>query len=95
MPFREISSGGRPVMSSPLNSDAARGRAQHAGQAVEERALAGAVRADDGADLAALNSKLTLLSAVSPPKRIVSPSVRSTGAASPPRPVSAGEADSS
>jgi hypothetical protein len=30
-------------------------------------------------------------SAVSPPKRIVSPSVRSTGAASPPRPV-AGEA---
>ena len=45
--------GGRPVMSSPLKTMRPAVGRMHAGEAVEERALAGAVRADDGADLAA------------------------------------------
>ena len=36
-----------------VEHDAAAGRPQHAGQAIEERALAGAVRTDDGVHLAA------------------------------------------
>ena len=83
MPCCEMRSGGSPVMSSPSNRMRPDGRPQHAGQAVEEGALARAVRPDDGADLAAARpSKLTLLSAVRPPKRTVRPSVRRIGGAS-------------
>ena len=79
MPRREISFGGSPVMSSPLNRMRPEVGLQHAGQAVEERALAGAVRADDGADLAAPELEIDVVERRQPPKRIVSPSVRSTG----------------
>ena len=50
-----------PVMSSPLNRMRPDGRAQHAGQAVEEGALARAVRPDDGADLAALDLEVDVV----------------------------------
>ena len=61
MPFCEMRSGERPVMFSPLNRMRPAGRAQHAGQAIEERALAGAVRSDDGADLAALDLEIDVV----------------------------------
>ena len=57
MPFCEIRLERQPGDVLAVEDDAARGRAQHAGQAIEERALAGAVRADDGADLAAARSR--------------------------------------
>jgi len=41
-----------------IEDDAAAGRPQHAGQAVEECALARAVRPDDGADFVACNLKI-------------------------------------
>ena len=44
-----------------IEDDAAGGRAQHTGQAIEERALAGAIRADDGADLAALDLEVDVV----------------------------------
>jgi hypothetical protein len=41
-----------------VEDDAAGGRPQHAGQAIEKRALAGAVRSDDGAHLVARNLEI-------------------------------------
>ena len=58
MPFCEMRLGGSPAMSSPLNRMRPDVGPQHAGQAVEEGALARAVRADDGADLAALDLEI-------------------------------------
>ena len=50
--------GGQPGDVLAVEQDAAGGRPQHAGQAIEEGALAGAVRPDDGADLAALDLEI-------------------------------------
>src|SRR5689334_20663711 len=44
-----------------VEQDAARGRTQHAGHAIEEGALARAVWADDGANLAAFDIKVDLV----------------------------------
>ena len=46
MPRRTRWCEGSLVMSSPSRIDAARGRLEHAGQQVDQRRLAGAVRAD-------------------------------------------------
>ena len=50
-PSRGISQGGVPVMSRPSRYDAAGGRLDFAGQQIDERGLAGAVRADHGVQL--------------------------------------------
>jgi hypothetical protein len=44
-----------------VEQDAPRGRTQHAGEAVEECALAGAVRTDDRADLASANFEIDVI----------------------------------
>ena len=59
MPRRQTSSGGSPSMRSPGKCDAPGVRREHAGDQVEQRGLAGAVRADHGEDLAPATSKLT------------------------------------
>ena len=58
MPFCEMRLGGSPVMFSPLKRMRPEVGPHDAGQAVEERALARPVRADDGADLAALHLEI-------------------------------------
>ena len=89
--LREIRLGGSPVMSSPLSR-----MRPEVGRSTPVRQLKNVLLpAPFGPMMARISprwiSKLTLLSAVRPPKRIVRPSVRSTGAVSPPR-LSAGEA---
>ena len=90
MPFCEMPSGGSVVMSSPLN----RMRPEVGCNTPVRQLKKVLLPAPFGPMIARisprLTSKFTLLSAVRPPKRIVSPSVRSTEAVSPPRPVSAG-----
>src|SRR5215467_10856888 len=82
--------GGRPVMSVPLN----RTRPE-VGRSTPVRQLKKVLLpAPFGPMMARISPRftvmLTLLTAASPPKRMVYPSVRSTGAVSPPRPA-AGE----
>ena len=61
MPFCEIAIGRQSGDVVAVEQDAAGGRPQHAGQAIEERALARAVRPDDGADFAALHLEIDLV----------------------------------
>src|SRR5688572_33134027 len=80
MPDREITLGGWPVMSLPLN----RIRPE-VGRSTPVTQLKNVLLPAPFGPITArisprLISKLTLLSAVKPPKRMVSPSVRSTGA---------------
>ena len=91
MPAREIRLGGSPVMSAPLSR-----MRPEVGRSTPVTQLKNVLLpAPFGPMMARISprriSRLTLLSAVSPPKRMVRPSVRSTGAVSPPR-LSAGEA---
>ena len=58
MPLREIRSGDSPGDILAVEQDMPRGGSQHPGQAIEERALAGSVRADNRADLAALDREI-------------------------------------
>ena len=58
MPLLRDAVGRQPGDVLAVEQDAPRGRTQDAGQAIEERALAGAVGADDGADLAALHGEI-------------------------------------
>ena len=58
-PLRLISNGRRPVMSSPLSRIAPGAHREAAGDQVEQRRLAGAVRADDRVALAARRSRAT------------------------------------
>ena len=72
------SCGARRVMSAPSSRMRPRGRAQHAGQQVDERGLAGAVRADQRVARAlSRRSSETLLVATMPPKRLSRPTVSS------------------
>ena len=92
MPFCEMRLGGSPVMSSPLNR-----MRPEVGRSTPVRQLKNVLLpAPFGPMMARISprwtSKLTLLSAVSPPKRMVSPSVRSTAGRAPPRPVGRGGA---
>ena len=59
MPMRQISFGLMPMTTLALEHDLARVRRGEAVQQVEERSLAGAVRADDAEHLASATSKLT------------------------------------
>ena len=61
MPRRQIASGASPSIRSPANAIAPVVGREHAGDHVEQRGLAGAVRTDDGEDLAGATSKLTLV----------------------------------
>ena len=58
MPFCEIALEGRPVMSSPSKKMRPEVGRRHAGKAIEERALARAVRPDDGANFAAVDLEI-------------------------------------
>src|SRR5262245_60535177 len=92
MPFCEIRLGGSPAMSSPFNMIR-----PEVGRSTPVRQLKNVLLpAPFGPMIARISprriSKLTLSSAVSPPKRTVSPSVRNMASGSPPRPVSGGEA---
>ena len=90
MPAREIRFGGNPVMSAPLS----RMRPEVGRSTPVTQLKKVLLPAPFGPMMARISprriSRLTLLSAVRPPKRMVSASVRSTGAVSPPR-LSAGE----
>ena len=69
MPSSAISCGGTSVKRLAVEVDRARGRRVDAADQVEDRGLAGAVGADEREDLALCTSKLTLLTASTPPKR--------------------------
>src|SRR6188508_3233274 len=90
MPAREMRFGGRPVMSEPLS----RMRPDVGRNTPVTQLKKVLLPAPFGPMMARISprrsSKLMLLSAVNPPKRMVRPSVRSTGAVSPPR-LAAGE----
>ena len=58
MPLREIALERQAGDVFAVEYDAAAARPQHAGQAIEKSALAGAVRSDDGADFAARNLEI-------------------------------------
>ena len=60
MPFCEIMLDGKPGDVLAVEYDAPAGRPQHAGQAIEESALARPVRSDDGVDFAALDREIDL-----------------------------------
>ena len=62
-----------------VENDRARRRPQHAGQAIEERALAGAVGADDGADLARGHGEVDVVERGQPAEADGQASVRSSG----------------
>src|SRR5499426_3015232 len=84
MPFWEIRFGGRPVTSSPFRSTR-----PEVGRSTPVRQLKKVLLPAPLGPMTArisprATSKLTPLSAVSPPKRTVSPSVRRAGAESPP-----------
>src|SRR5712691_4400821 len=92
MPFWEIRLEGSPAMFSPLNRIR-----PPVGRRTPVRQLKKVLLpAPFGPMMARISprriSKSTLSSAVRPPKRTVSPSVRKMASASPPRPVSGGEA---
>src|SRR3954447_12728801 len=91
MPAREIRLGGNPVMSEPLS----RMRPEVGRSTPVTQLKKVLLPAPFGPMMARISprrmSRLTLLTAVKPPKRMVRASVRSTGPVSPPRPV-AGEA---
>src|SRR5437899_1862794 len=94
MPFCEMRLGGSPVMSSPLNK-----MRPDEGRNTPVRQLKKVLfPAPFGPMMAQISprsiSKFTLLRAVRPPKRLVRPSVRSTGPGAAPRLASAGRAAS-
>jgi hypothetical protein len=72
MPRFTTSQGAAPVMSSPLNTMRPLSGRRILVIEAQQRGLAGAVRADQADDLVARSSKLTALTAVRPPKRLVS-----------------------
>jgi hypothetical protein len=78
MPRRTRRCGARRVMSLPSSVMRPSVGVQHAGQQVDQRGLAGAVRADQRMARAARRFSVTLLVAVMPPKRLTSPSQEST-----------------
>ena len=79
MPRRLISCGLQPVMSRPWKNTRPPSGGKQARDQIEERGLARAVRADDGVQRGRRrDSKLSLSTAVRPPKRLVKFSVRRT-----------------